>query len=66
MAKVNVMAPEACPLYTFLTKKIPPPPLCDWNFTKILVAPGGRVFKRYMSKIPPFDLENEIKAQLGV
>lgn len=66
MAKINVVGPQIDPLYAFLTKKIPPPPLCDWNFTKIIVLPGGKDFKRYASRISPLELEDDIKTFLNL
>lgn len=48
--KVDVKGPNQAPLYTYLAKHIEKRPLkfIPWNFTKILVAPDGRVLRRYL------------------
>ena len=63
MQKINVVD---CPLFRFLAKQIPVTPLCDWNFTKILVSPDGTSFTRYPSSVEPLAIEKAIVVYLGL
>lgn len=56
MAKVSVKGDEIAPLYQFLTDKSANPQTggeIQWNFTKFLVGPDGRVITRFEPEITP-------------
>jgi glutathione peroxidase len=56
MAKVSVKGEDQTPLYQYLTDKSANPQTggeIQWNFTKFLVGPGGRVITRFESKVKP-------------
>jgi glutathione peroxidase len=56
MAKVSVKGSDKTPLYQFLTDKTANPQTggeIEWNFTKFLVGPDGRVITRFESKVEP-------------
>jgi len=66
-AKTEVNGPGAHPLYRHLsdaarglfgTRRI------KWNFTKFLIAPDGRVLRRYGPSVKPEKLERDIEAAL--
>jgi len=46
-AKLSVRGKDIAPLYRYLTKESGFPGDIEWNFTKFLVAPDGRVAARY-------------------
>ena len=48
--KISVKGAEQAPLYSYLAKHIEKKPLkfIPWNFSKILVAPHGRVLRHYL------------------
>ena len=56
MAKVSVKGEDQTPLYQYLTDKSSNPQTggeIQWNFTKFLVGPEGRVIIRFESKVKP-------------
>ncbi|HXM99365.1 MAG TPA: glutathione peroxidase [Candidatus Dormibacteraeota bacterium] len=56
MSKVSVKGDDKTPLYTFLTDKSANPGTggeIEWNFTKFLVGPNGRVIERFKSEVTP-------------
>jgi glutathione peroxidase len=56
MAKVSVKGDDKTPLYQFLTDKSANPQTggeIEWNFTKFLVGPDGRVITRFESAVEP-------------
>jgi glutathione peroxidase len=56
MAKVSVKGSDKTPLYQFLTDKTANPQTggeIEWNFTKFLVGPDGRVITRFESAVEP-------------
>jgi glutathione peroxidase len=56
MAKVSVKGEDITPLYQFLTDKSAHPQTggeIQWNFTKFLVGPDGRVITRFEPEITP-------------
>lgn len=56
MAKVSVKGDDITPLYQFLTDKSSHPQTggeIQWNFTKFLIGPDGRVITRFEPEITP-------------
>jgi glutathione peroxidase len=56
MAKVSVKGGDITPLYQFLTDKVAHPQTggeIQWNFTKFLIGPDGRVITRFESAVTP-------------
>ena len=56
MAKVSVKGDDITPLYQFLTDKAAHPQTggeIQWNFTKFLIGPDGRVITRFEPEITP-------------
>jgi glutathione peroxidase len=56
MAKVSVKGDDKTPLYQFLTDKSANPATggdIQWNFTKFLVGPDGRIVARFEPKVTP-------------
>jgi glutathione peroxidase len=56
MSKVSVKGEDQAPLYQFLTDKGANPQTggeIQWNFTKFLIGPNGRVMARFESAITP-------------
>lgn len=56
MAKVSVKGEDITPLYQFLTDKSAHPQTggeIQWNFTKFLIGPDGRVITRFEPNITP-------------
>jgi glutathione peroxidase len=56
MSKVSVKGPDITPLYKFLTDKQANPKTggaIEWNFTKFLIGPDGRVIARFDSAVKP-------------
>jgi glutathione peroxidase len=56
MAKVSVKGDDIAPLYQFLTDKSTHPETggeIQWNFTKFLIGPDGRVLTRFEPGITP-------------
>lgn len=65
--KIDVNGKDAEPLYTYLKQEAPGmlgTTGIKWNFTKFLVAPDGRVIKRFAPKETPESIESEIEALL--
>jgi glutathione peroxidase len=60
MSKVSVKGEDQTPLYQFLTDKAANPQTggeIQWNFTKFLIGPDGRVIARFEPAITPDSLE---------
>ena len=60
MAKVSVKGDDKTPLYQFLTDKSAHPQTggeIQWNFTKFLIGPDGRVITRFEPKVTPDSTE---------
>ena len=56
MAKVSVKGDDIAPLYRFLTDKAMNPQTggeIQWNFTKLLIGPDGRVIARFEPEVTP-------------
>jgi glutathione peroxidase len=56
MSKVSVKGGDITPLYQFLTDKSTHPQTggdIQWNFTKFLVGPDGRIITRFESEVTP-------------
>ena len=56
MAKVSVKGDDITPLYQFLTDKTVHPQTggeIQWNFTKFLIGPDGRVITRFEPEVTP-------------
>jgi glutathione peroxidase len=56
MAKVSVKGDDKTPLYQYLTDKSAHPQTggdIEWNFTKFLIGPDGRVLARFEPKVTP-------------
>ncbi len=56
MSKVSVKGGDITPLYQFLTDKSASPKTggeIQWNFTKFLVGPDGRVISRFEPEVTP-------------
>jgi glutathione peroxidase len=56
MSKVSVKGDDITPLYQFLTDKSTSPKTggqIQWNFTKFLVGPDGRVITRFEPEVTP-------------
>jgi len=56
MAKVSVKGDDITPLYQFLTDKAVNPQTggeIQWNFTKFLIGPDGRVITRFEPEVTP-------------
>jgi glutathione peroxidase len=56
MSKVSVKGDDITPLYQFLTDKSSGPKTggeIQWNFTKFLVGPDGRVITRFEPEVTP-------------
>ena len=56
MAKVSVKGVDITPLYQFLTDRSTHPQTggeIQWNFTKFLIGPDGRVITRFEPEITP-------------
>jgi glutathione peroxidase len=56
LAKVSVKGEDITPLYQFLTDKTANPQTggeIQWNFTKFLIGPDGRVITRFEPEITP-------------
>jgi glutathione peroxidase len=56
MSKVSVKGDDKTPLYQYLTDKSANPQTggdIQWNFTKFLIGPDGRVLTRFEPDVPP-------------
>jgi len=68
-SKIEVNGDNACELYQFLKKEKPGLlgfESIKWNFTKFLVSRKGEVLHRYAPSTKPYEIEDEIKAALGL
>ncbi len=63
MSKVNVLGPQAHPLFAFLTEKSGEGPI-KWNFGKFLCDSEGRLVRRYKPGDSPLSIEPDIVALL--
>ena len=66
-AKVSVRGRNRVPLYEWLTKHSDFPGDIEWNFTKFLVGPDGRVVARFSPRTDPLskDVVGAIEAVLA-
>ncbi len=64
--KVDVNGSDAHPVFKFLKKKLGGTftNSIKWNFTKFLVSPDGKPFKRYASTTTPKEIVGDIKKVL--
>jgi glutathione peroxidase len=56
MSKISVKGSDQAPLYQFLTDKTAHPQTggeIQWNFTKFLAGPDGRIVARFEPDVPP-------------
>lgn len=56
MAKVSVKGSDITPLYQYLTDKAANPQTggeIQWNFTKFLIGPDGKIVARFEPKVTP-------------
>jgi glutathione peroxidase len=66
-AKVDVNGDGACALYDWLKAEQPADDGTEdipWNFTKFLVAPGGKVVKRFHPKVTPEEIAGQLDEYL--
>jgi glutathione peroxidase len=56
-AKISVKGKNINPLYSWLTNDSGFPGDIEWNFTKFLVAPDGKVLARFPAKTDPLSPE---------
>ncbi|MCC6652036.1 MAG: glutathione peroxidase [Candidatus Eisenbacteria bacterium] len=61
-SKIHVKGGKIAPLYSWLTKDSAFPGDVEWNFTKFLIGPDGKVVARFPSKVKP--LAPEITGQI--
>ena len=66
LKRTKVNGPDAEPLYKYLKKQIAGErgESIEWNFAKFLVDRMGNVVKRYLPKIKPEELREDIEALL--
>ncbi|HTV47185.1 MAG TPA: glutathione peroxidase [Phycisphaerae bacterium] len=69
-SKIDVIGPNQCPLYKFLTDETTDPAFAGpvkWNFEKFLIARDGTIVARFRSKIKPDSPQvvSAIEAQLA-
>lgn len=57
MSKISVKGKDKHPLYVYLTEKSSKPGEIEWNFTKFLVKPDGKVVARFPSATTPMSDE---------
>jgi len=68
-AKIDVKGPAAHPLYRHLTtarRGFLGTSGIKWNFTKFLVGPNGDVLRRYGPRVPPEQIERDVREALPV
>jgi glutathione peroxidase len=65
-AKLNVKGRNQSPLYKHLTDNSPVrnKKKVKWNFEKFLINRNGEIINRYLPKIDPIDIKDDIKALL--
>jgi glutathione peroxidase len=67
-AKIEVNGDHTHPLYKYLKSAEPDPDGktdIGWNFTKFLIDRQGHPLKRFVSKVKPEEIENQIQAELA-
>lgn len=66
--KVDVNGKNTDPIFKFLKDKLGGTlgSAIKWNFTKFLVTPQGKPFKRYAPTTTPEEIEGDIKRVLGI
>lgn len=66
--KVDVNGKNTDPIFKFLKEKLGGTlgSAIKWNFTKFLVTPQGKPFKRYAPTTAPEEIEVDIKKVLGI
>jgi glutathione peroxidase len=66
--KVDVNGKSTDPIFKFLKDKLGGTlgSAIKWNFTKFLVNPQGKPFKRYAPTTTPEEIEGDIKKILGI
>lgn len=67
--KASVNGAETREVFSFLKNALPSDDGTNdirWNFAKFLLTHKGEPYKRYGPKVPPMDLENDIKELLKV
>lgn len=66
--KVDVNGKNTDPIFKFLKDKLGGTlgSAIKWNFTKFLVTPQGKPFKRYAPTTTPEEIEVDIKKVLGI
>lgn len=66
--KVDVNGKNTDPIFKFLKDKLGGTlgSAIKWNFTKFLVNPQGKPFKRYAPTTTPEEIEGDIKKILGI
>ena len=66
--KVDVNGKNTDPIFKFLKDKLGGTlgSAIKWNFTKFLVTPQGKPFKRYAPTTAPEEIEKDIKRVLGI
>lgn len=66
--KVDVNGKNTDPIFKFLKDKLGGTlgSAIKWNFTKFLVTPHGKPFKRYAPTTTPEEIEGDIKKVLGI
>lgn len=68
LAKIDVNGDKADPIYMFLKKEAPGilgTEMIKWNFTKFLITPEGKVFRRYGPNVAPQDISKDISTLLS-
>lgn len=65
--KVSVNGSNTHPIYDWLKEELPGKwgKKIKWNFTKFLVGPNGKAFKRYGPAVKPSTMEEDIVSLLG-
>ncbi|MFH0757549.1 MAG: glutathione peroxidase [Bacteroidota bacterium] len=65
--KIHVNGKETHPVFRYLKDQLPGKlgKRIKWNFTKFLITPEGKPFKRFAPTVPPGALEKDIVALLA-
>lgn len=65
--KIDVNGKETHPIYKYLKKELGGflGKKIKWNFTKFLIDPNGKPYKRYAPTTKPADIEKDIKKVLA-
>ncbi|KAG1660400.1 Glutathione peroxidase [Nymphon striatum] len=66
--KIDVNGGDAHPIFVYLKKELGGMlgSTIKWNFTKFLITPDGKPFKRFSPKTEPEELENDIVKLLSL